>query len=372
MNPHRQGALLLCLGAVAWSTVDANDPTRAAAQDPSADTTIATPLRKSTKTSTTNAIAGPNGVAAWVDPARCDQDGNLFFLTVPQVDARDSNRAPGSSQSRPRPPSEIVGVSADGKKVTHFDPGSAPVFVGADELRTVTTAVDSHGILFALVWGPRGQASGRQHIVSFDKSGRYVSRVEIESDEISVEQFEIFGTGEFLLRGVRNDASKVAVVSGGRFVPRLAVMSGGGAPLRDVLGLPDEAGPESSKDPDPSAPPEFDYMIRGGDGRIYLARAGASFIYAIEASGQSQEAFPMARTPRNLRLAGLRASGGRLVATCRDERSRWWMVVYDVALRERVGLYGPVDGQPICYEYTGSTDEFTFLRDGNKLVTLSP
>jgi len=365
VNPDRQIPLAIFLAACAWSTVEANDTRRAKAQGSSAGRTVATPLRKATDSSTTDAIAGPNGVAAWVDPARCDQDGNLFFLLVPQ-------EAPGPL--RPRSPREIVGVSADGKSANHFDPGSLPALRGADELRTITTALDSQGFLVALVWVSRGR-DGRQYIVTFDKSGRDASRLQVDPDEISVEQFEVFGTGELLLRGVHCDAPNVEAASGGRCVPRLAVMSGDGSSYRDVRGMPDDDGLGLAKDMDRAVPLTFSYMARGGDGRVYVARNGRPFIYSIDASGRSQAAFPLAPTSSHLRLAGLRASGRRLVAAYNDGRSRqlrWWLAVYDVALGQRMGLYGPVDGYPLCYEHTDAEDRFTVLRDVNRLVTLSP
>jgi hypothetical protein len=358
------------MAAIAWSNAAGDDSKRVEGDLTPASTVSARPLRESGKRSTSTALAPAGGAAAWVDPVRCDQDGGLYFVVLPQVSPRDANRPPGSPGARPWSPREIVRVGDNGRTATRFDPGSVPAFAGADEVKTLATAIDSQGVLSALVWVPRGEAEGRQYIVSFDKSGRYTSRVEVDHQEIVVQQFEVFGSGELLLKGFRHDE------------PRLAVMSGAGD-LRDVLSPAREApveprgagSPGPSRETAPNARLDFDHMVRGGDGRIYVARGGESSVYAIEPSAEIEEAFRLSPPPGSLRLAGLRASGRRLVATYYEQqanRMRSWMAVYDVALKEQLALYGPADGPPLCYEYSGSEDRFTYLRNGNQLATLSP
>ena len=146
-------------------------------------------------------------------------------------------------------------------------------------------------------------------------------------------------------------------------------MSAGGSSLRDVVGLPIEALG------DPTQPPGLDHVVRGGDGRIYFAPDGEDSVYVVGASGDSELAFRLAPAARNRQLVDLKAAGPRLAAIYYEERSgngRSWMEVYDVAFGERVGVYGPATGWPVCYEYSGSQDRFTFLRDGNSLVKAAP
>jgi hypothetical protein len=293
----------------------------------------------------------------WAGPVRCDEDANIFFLVVPELDPRDAKNAPAPPRYT-KTPCDILGVSADAKKTTHFNPSSVTAFADADEVTTVATALDATGTLLALVWVRRGE-SGNQYIVPFDKSGGHRSVLKLDPLEMIVQGFEVFGSGEFLLRGRRVSPDG----------PRAAVMSGGGSTLRDVVGLPIEALD------DPTQPPGLDHMVRGGDGRIYFAAHGEESVYAVGPSGDSELALRLVPAARNRRLVDLKAAGPRLAAIYYEERSgggRSWMEVYDIALGERVGVYGPATGWPVCYEYSGSQDRFTFLRDGNSVVQAAP
>jgi hypothetical protein len=119
-----------------------------------------------------------------------------------------------------------------------------------------------------------------------------------------------------------------------------------------------------------------DHLARGGDGRIYFVRGGEDSIDVIDASGNSEQAFKLAPMPRNRRLVELMAAGQRLAATYyeeqADDRGRHWIAVYDVLLGERLAVYGPAPGVPVCYQYNGRQDRFTLLKDGHSLVTASP
>jgi hypothetical protein len=71
------------------------------------------------------------------------------------------------------------------------------------------------------------------------------------------------------------------------------------------------------------------------------------------------------------------AAGPRLALVYYEPRpkqdsGRVSVVVYDVRLGERVAVYGPLSGAPLCYEVTGERDQFTVLKDGRFLVKLAP
>jgi hypothetical protein len=352
-----RGVQLLCVAILGWGTPGARDAARGETAGVSSAATVATELRESHRVS----FSKP-GVFAWLNPARSDDDGNLLFVVVPGADARDLKNVPAPPR-HVKTPSDILAVSADGKRTSVLSPRTIPAFADADEITTLGIAIDPSGTLLALVWVPRGEAGGRHYIVSFDKNGGYRSRLEIEPDEIAVGQFEVFGSGDFLLRGQRPYSEGVRVV----------VMSAGGGDLHDVVSLSNE------HVKDLAATLTFsswsDHFVRGGDGRIYFVPAGEDSVHLIEASGNSQEVFKLAPMPRNRRrLVDLRAAGQRLAAIYFEERpqnkGRHWIAVYDVVLGERLAVYGPASGIPVRYEYSDGQDRFTLLKDGQYLVTV--
>ncbi len=304
------------------------------------------------------------GWFAWVHPARCDNSGNVFLVAVPQADLRDVKSA-SSPPRHTKNPSDIWGISASGKKRTLFSPSAVPGLGDVQEITTITTTVGPTGTLYAVVWVSRREDAGNQYIVSFDENGRYVSHVEVDGDEIVVKGLEVFGSGEFLVWGVRP--------WGG---PRVAVMSGSGSGLQDVI-IESEPGSKDSA----RLLALSDHVARGADGRIYFVTKGEEDIHgpesiqAISASAVAEPAFRLAPMPRTWRLMDLKAAGQRLAVMYLDEqgggKSRAWIVVYDIRDGERLAVYGPTPGVPLCYEHTGDQDHFTVLNDAN-LVTLSP
>jgi hypothetical protein len=247
-------------------------------------------------------------------------------------------------------------------------PPSPATLISAIPLRTLSSTRAPIGDYFA--WA--GQA-----LCDENGRGEYRSHIKVDSSEILVEQFDVFGSGQFLLRGRRPD----------RLEPRLAILSPGGG-LKDVVGWPGLDKPMEEPSLKNQGNLGLDQITRGGDGRIYVAaldaREGEDVVYAFGPSGDRREVFtlrPMAQAPR---LLGWKAAGRRFAAAYqRDERApeaspgehrgRYWIAVYD----NRAGggdlqptVYGPAPGPPICYRHEESKDRFTFLQDG-KLVTMS-
>jgi hypothetical protein len=266
-----------------------------------------------------------------------------------------------------RQPSDLLEVSADGKKTTLISPGASSVFADAEEVTTITTAVDSGGTVYALDWVVPRAKKGLQYIVSFDKKGLVHSRVEVDQKEIVAEKLDVFGSGDFLLRGVRRRPD-------GSLAIRVVVMSSDGGSVREVSGLP------SAELEDPNIGGNkfsADHFVRGGDGRIYFVPEGDNTVYFIDpSSGASIEAFRLAPMPPERRLTDLQAAGQRLAAVYFEggpSGGRFWMSVHDVALGQQVALYGPIsDAAPVCYLYSGGHDSFTVLSQGKNLTTMSP
>jgi hypothetical protein len=231
-------------------------------------------------------------------------------------------------------------------------------------------ATDRHGSLFVLVGatfrqGSAGEIRG-QYIVSFDKKGTYLSSVEVDGQEMSVEQFIPFASGDYLLRGVRTNTPE----------ERIALLSSDGGVLKDVRGL-------STRIIDDDAPaarlPHFGDMVRGEDGRIYLVDLRKGAVYAVTGDGIFEKAFSLRKVAADLRMMGWNAAGDRLAATYSEQdpsdknRTRWWIAVYaNVSTHaEFQGLYGPAPSPPLCYQH-GQVDRFTFLGDQGRFVTMSP
>jgi hypothetical protein len=313
-----------------------------------------------------------DGYFAWAGPALCDEDENAYFLIVPHLRDGEDRATAASGALNPR---DVLRVSADGKKRITFSPGKSSTFANATELTTIAVAVDRNGTLFMLIWARWREDIGQpeksgQYIVSFDQKGECQSHLEVDWQEILVSQFEVFGSGEFLLRGRRTHPAE----------SRVAILSASGQTLKDVgswSGKPlDEPSPES-------AAAKFDQMARGRDGRIYLTQGDpgqdGDVVYAISASGQSERVFKLPPLPKEPQLVGWKAADDRFAATYRAEASsgertgRWWIAVYSNVTdgpEPETTLYGPAPGPPICYQHKRSRDRFTFLT-GAQLVTMS-
>jgi len=230
--------------------------------------------------------------------------------------------------------------------------------------------------LYLLVWVTWAKGDdartykGGQYILSFDKKGKCRSKVEVDDRQILVRRFEVFGSGDYLLIGHPNDLEQV----------RIAVLDASGGNLREVPGWSGfPAGLAGDMNEETSTTPS-DYIVRGSDGRIYIAEQDPRLAYvpvvAFEPSGISGEAFRLRSMPRHQQLRGLEAAGGRVAAVFSEASpdgngERWWITVFDSTLGEMQARYGPVPAKPVCYHREGSEERFTFVIRGN-LVTMAP
>jgi hypothetical protein len=292
----------------------------------------ATPLR------TTRSVPFGHGPSlAWVNPAQCDAEGNVFLIPVPKRG--------------------IMRVSVDGQKTTRITPADLPAFADADVVKTLSFALDPDGALHALARVDRG-ARDSQYIVSFDRGGRHISHLKVDPYEMAVGRLERFASGDFFVSGMRLGVG-----------PRVAVMGHGGVLFQDLTEFEEVGRGEAS----PRGP---DHLARGDDGRIYFVPHGSRFVHVIDASGESRVAFELKGAAPNHRLFDLKASGDRLVAVyveppAETHSGQAWMAVYDAIHGERRAVYGPLKGSPACYRITGGQEEFTVLT-GARLVTMSP
>lgn len=309
---------------------------------------------------------------AWAGPALCDEDENAYFLTVPH--------SPVSAEGAPVvDPRDVLRVSGDGKKQVTFSPAASTKFVSAAELKTKAIALGRHGTVFLLIWARWGDNGGQaeksgQYIVSFNAKGEYQSHFEVDWREMLIHEFDVFGSGEFLLRGRRAEAAE----------SRLAILSASGRTLQDVVG----SSAKPSEEPSPEITPRFDHMARGGDGRIYLTEYNAeqdrTLIYAISESGESEQVFKLRPMWKDAQLMGWKAADDRFAAvylvperrpdaSSEEQSGLWWIAVYSHAVDEAEPptVYGPAPGPPICYKRRGSMDRFTFVTDGGKFLTMS-
>jgi hypothetical protein len=348
-------ALALGLTVLLWREAAAGD----SATSPTTTRAASAP----TPLQTVRTVAAPmsdDGYFAWADEL-CDRRDNVYLLAVPPM----KNGRSGPERH------EVLRVSADGKQRTKFRPLTFPIFAKVAELTIVSIALDPQGTLFALVWARWGsdRAAGKRghFLVSFDQDGRYKSHLTIDYAEILPSQLEVFGSGEFLLRGIHPETHNA----------RLMILSASGQTLEDVRRW---AGKFFDHDPSAQSPPRLAHMARGGDGRIYVIQEDpgeeGEFVHAISPSGDAERLFELPVLPENLSLRGWSASGERFAATYYEggELPRWWAAVYELEGGEpepRSTLYGPLPGPPLCYESVGAKDRFTILKGSTALVTMS-
>jgi hypothetical protein len=341
-------ALLFCSTAAADST--AGRP--AATSSPMASTSL----------QTVRTVAAPmseDGGFGWSDE-RCDRRANVYLLLVPPM----KNGRSGPERL------EVLRVTADGKKRTTFRPLALPMFEKAAELTIVDVALDTDGTLFTLVWARwgKGRATGKKghFIVSYEEDGRYKSHRMVDYAEIIPSQLEVFGSGEFLLRGTHPATHN----------ERLMILNRSGQ-LEDVRRW---AGKFFDHDPSSDDLPRLPHMARGGDGRVYLIQEDpgeeGEFVHAISPSGDAERLFKIPALSGSASLRGWNASGERFAATYYEEgdQPRWWVAVHEYGgggPDPRSTLYGPLPGPPLCYESVGTKDRFTVLKGTKELVTLS-
>ena len=306
------------------------------------------------------------GSPAFLMPASCDTDGGVFLVPYPAADKRDVRNAPAEPAHR-RTPRTVVRVAADGKKTTRFELVGIAADPKSDEMSVAATSVDGRGRLYALVRTRRAD-QWSQFVVDFDATGQPKSKTEVDFGEIQIDRFAVFGSGDLLLLGYRQQPRG----------PRIAVMPGTGGALRDVLGLPHTL----TEDPtlevsDRQPPPVISRAETGSDGRAYFVRAATKpVVYAVTDQGDMTEVLELAATPRDASLTDFKVSGQRLAAIYFKERSgeegpRWWVNTYDLVLGEQVASCGPLAKAVLCYWSMDSQDRFT-LFGGDSLLQVSP
>jgi hypothetical protein len=268
---------------IGWASANASEPARRATTSPSA-----TPLRTVGRVPFSD-----HDAFAWIHPALCDGDGNVVLVTVPEADPRDLKNLPAMPQFT-KSPGDVTVISADGKKRTVLSLSAVPELADAEQVTTMSSAVDSTGTVFALVWAARPERLGRQYIVSFDRTGRYRSHIDVDLDEMTVQRIGMFGSGEFLLKGVRSSGN-----------PRVATMPGIGGSLQDVI----TSGDDRRRDRATDVTRVSDRLARAADGRIYFLPEGDHSIYAISPTGASEKVFKLPPVSRKWRPFDVKAAG---------------------------------------------------------------
>jgi hypothetical protein len=157
--------------------------------------------------------------------------------------------------------------------------------------RINAVALDGAGNLYVL--GVVGLDETRRTIISFDNSGQYRWKRELDETKLSVDRFAVFGTGEYLLVGRHPKTSAL----------RMAVMDVGGT-LHEVR-APFTARADGSL---------RIHAESGPDGRVYVAQDGGTTVYAISVTGEVTRQVELAAPKESASLLTLHLSGGRLAA----------------------------------------------------------
>jgi hypothetical protein len=304
-------------------------------------------LQETSRKSIASEIGG-----AFMFPARCDADGNLYIRKY--------------ATDRPLL-GPIVKIDSEGKRVALFDP-TAISQVKLDRADAFSPTPDGGLYQIAAV----GIARPQIYVLHFSSDGSPSTPVRLDAD-FQPFQFAAFANGNLLASGVQRDLQKkedrgrayTAVFSAdGRLLAQLSLES----PPKPASAAGKPAG-KSSVSKSQTAAPTLDLSDAepGPDGNIYvLRRSSPALIYIISPAGKIVKALkinsPVAGVmPNTFHVAANRVA----VSFWDDATNSQTIAVIDAQTGRRVATYsdaGALGPSFACY----SADEgvFTFLHLG--------
>ena len=284
--------------------------------------------------------------ALMVQPLRCDQNNNIYARLV---------RATAMK-------SPITKISADGKSVREFSAEGVP---GLKNPATLDFAIDRYGHLFMLVEGPDFK------ILEFDQDGKHKDTITIDFKLIP-QQLAVFGTGDFALFGTERPLGSKRQASA---APYAGLFDRSGRFLRKIE-LVEKEDPDQQKALAKIGIGRTDQLSisvaeSGADGNVYLARPTSSGpVYVVSPSGVARKVVRPAG-PKNAVLSSIKLlPSGRLAALfvpMEPDNQRQVdgisLVILDPSSGDVLSEYG-LDNQTgialACYDSSG----FSFLRSG--------
>jgi hypothetical protein len=304
-------------------------------------------------TSTLNIPSEMGG--AFMNPAKCDADGNLYIRKL--------------AMDRPQL-GPVVKIDSDGQRAALFDPAAFSQ-LALDRADAFSPAPD--GGMYQIAQS--GVLKPRIYVLHFSSDGSASSPVRLDAD-LEVYAFAAFADGNFLVSGVRRSTldrkdrgrNFTAVFSAdGRELAQLTFAEPGISAKRSAQAV----APAKTDD---KAPPMLDLAEAeaGSDGNLYVMRGSSpALVYVIASNGKIMKTLKVGTEVRGGTPAAFHVSGNRLaISFWNDEEHIQTVVIADAQTGRKIASYADPGGLgPSMACYSANDGVFTFLKlgEGNAL-----
>jgi hypothetical protein len=310
-------------------------------------------------TSTMNVASETGG--AFMIPSKCDSDGNLYI------------RKYASDRPLLGP---VVKIDADGKRVALFDPAA---FSQLALNRADAFSPASDGGLYQIAQSrdaTSASASGvpkpRIYVLRFSSDGSPSSPTRLDAD-FEVYTFAAFAGGNFLVSGVKRDASD----KNDRGHNFTAVFSADGRELAQLSFTESPGRASEMHKPDDSQKSALTLDLAeaeaGSDGNLYVMRGSSpALVYVIASSGAITKKIKVTSPLPEAVPSAFHVSGNQLAISFAKEDAHA-VVVADAQTGRKIASYGDATGVATSFAcYSANEVFFTFLRlgEGNALEVI--
>jgi hypothetical protein len=303
-------------------------------------------------------MSEPSEIGGAFSTAKCDADGNLFIHKA--------------ALDRPLL-APVVKIDGDGKRVATFDP-SAFSQLALDRADAFSPASD--GGIYQIA--QRGVTKPDIFVIHFASNGDVSSPTHLDAD-FEVYTFAAFADGNFLVSGVKRDASN----KNDRGKNFTAVFTADGRELAQLSFQKDTSqSPNTAADktqgkqlaPPDEVVPSLDLADAeaGIDGYIYvMRRSSPAVVYVISATGKIMHTIKIPAPQPKLMPGTLHVFGNQLaISFGSDEGIGQWIVVVDAQSGRKVATYsdaGDLGSTFACYSSIDGVFTFLKLGEGNSL-----
>lgn len=364
--------LLMTVAALAQANPDSAQAHKSTAKTP-APVAPAIPLNSF---STMNVLSEMGG--AFMNPAKCDEDGNLYIRKF--------------ATDRPLR-SPTVKINPDGKRTALFDPAAFSQ-LNLDRADAFSFAYD--GGLYQIA--QKGVVKPRIYVLHFSSDGSPLSSVLLDAD-LEVYAFAAFLSGNFLVSGMQRDVTNpkdpgrnfTAVFStDGRMLAELSFEHSQNAskqaqgtaktPAKSANNAAEHQAVERQNDVPNSveqAAPTLDLSDAevGVDGNLYVMRSSSpALVYVIAPGGKIQRTLKIPAPVPGLMPSAFHVSGNQLAVSFRNDKNQSQMLaVADAQTGRKISTYSDSTGMASSFAcYSANDGVFTFLKlgEGNALEVI--
>ena len=288
----------------------------------------------------------------FVDPIKCDADGDIFLMT--NTDAT----------------SGVHKLNSKGERLANFV-ASSGTDLSAHGVSYFSVDKDGNVYQIAYLQKPPYRA-----VLVYNKDGSYKAGIKLDAPPgypaWAPGQIAVFGSGDFLIAGSKTDPDTLVSV------PFTSIFSSNGT-LKRELNLSDDADIKKMAESADARviPPDHSFGNRavdlgeaetGEDGNVYLMRRlSPAIVYAITPAGEAVRRFIVDPQNTDLIPVAMHVAGSRIAILFRDPQTRKEVLrITDLegsdiaAYEERMkGTYGELGSAFACYSQ--NPDRFTFL-----------